>query len=315
MEQSVETALRIKAQELGFQHIGFAEAGASQTIEFYQSWIDRGFGAGMDYLARTVEARSNLEKLLPGARSIVAVALNYSQPNPYVEGMPRIATYALGRDYHKVLKGKLKSFGAILSDAGHEWRICVDAIPLLEREWAQRAGIGWFGKNTCLINSRTGSWFLLGFVVTTAVLAPDSPAVGGCGTCRKCIDACPTGAIVFEDGRWQVDSRSCISYWTIEHRGEIPPHMHAGIGNWTFGCDICQSVCPFNQVRESQPDRAVETSEPDFLAGRSWPSLVEILELDHETWDRLTQGSPVRRAGFEGLKRNARINLRNLREG
>lgn len=267
----------------------------------------------MDYLPRSIELRATLESILPGARSVIGVALNYNQPNPRVPGQPLIARYALGRDYHKVLRARLAQLGRRLDeltpDARH--RPCVDSAPVLEREWANRSGLGWFGKNTMLINSRRGSWFFLGLLLTTLELEPDEPAVGGCGTCRACIDACPTGAIVFEADRWQVDARRCISYLTIEHRGEIDSSLQPLIGDWTFGCDVCQEVCPFNQPRETQPERATVSDTPDFLNRREWPSLRTLAEIDYETWDTLTQGSPVRRAGHEGIKRNARINLEN----
>jgi epoxyqueuosine reductase len=181
----------------------------------------------------------------------------------------------------------------------------------MERDFAQLAGLGWYGKNTCLIDSHAGSWFVLGFLLTDLVLAPDVPAVGGCGTCRKCVDACPTGAIAFLEGRWQVVGSRCISYLTIENRGPLPTDLEAGIGDWTFGCDVCQEVCPFNQPRPTQPLRACDTNEADFLATRQWPSLLELAQIDYADWDHLTRSSPVRRTGWEGLRRNAAINLKN----
>jgi epoxyqueuosine reductase len=187
----------------------------------------------------------------------------------------------------------------------------VDSAPIMERDFAQLAGLGWFGKNTMLINSRRGSWFFIGVLLTTVEFEPDESAVGGCGSCRECIDACPTGAIVHEDGRWQVDARSCISYLTIEHRGAIDPNLMPKMGEWTFGCDVCQEVCPFNAPRESQPERARETKVQDFLNRRPFPSLTELAMLDPKGWDELTQGSAIRRTGLDGLSRNAEINLRN----
>ena len=190
-------------------------------------------------------------------------------------------------------------------------RPCVDSAPVFERDYAHLAGLGWFGKNTMLIDSRRGSWFFLGLILTTARWEPDAPAEGGCGTCTRCIDACPTGAIVLSDGRWSVDARRCVSYLTIEHEGPIEPTLAKGIGDWTFGCDVCQEVCPFNAERASQPMRGARATEADLLLHREWPSLAEIETMPHEVWDRLTQGSPVRRAGLEGLRRNARINRAN----
>jgi epoxyqueuosine reductase len=252
--------------------------------------------------------------VLATAKSMVAVAMNYNQPNPALQGFPRIARYALGRDYHKVIRSKLRRLAAWL-DATHpggQHRACVDSAPILERDFANLAGLGWFGKNTMLINSQRGSWFFIGLLLTSVEFEPDAPAIGGCGTCRACIDACPTGAIVHVGGRWQVDARKCISYLTIEHKGEINPSLAPGMGEWTFGCDVCQEVCPFNQPRDSQPLRASQTTVPDFLQKRSLPSLERVAELDESEWDALSQGSPIRRAGIQGMRRNARINLANL---
>jgi epoxyqueuosine reductase len=297
----------------GFQSVGIAAAGPPESSDVLQAWLDRGYAASMDWMHTSVEARNDLNRLLPGAKSVVACAMNYSQPNDPVPGYPRIARYALGRDYHKVLRGRLHAVRRALADAEpeHQHRVCVDSAPLLEREWAHTAGLGWYGKNTLLIDSKRGSWTLLGFVLTTLDLSADSPSEGGCGTCRACIDACPTGAIVEHDDVWQIDSRKCISYLTIEHDGEIGPELQPQMGDWTFGCDACQEVCPFNQPRESQPDRAQFTEVEDFLKRRPWPSLKELAEISEEDWDELTRGSAVRRAGWEGLRRNARINLKN----
>ena len=267
----------------------------------------------MTYLAEHLPLKADPRSLLPSCQSIVVAALNYNQPNPKRPGSPMIARYALGRDYHRVIRKKLRALEKVIEewDSKAECRSCVDSAPILEREYAQQAGIGWFGKNTCLIDSRRGSWFFLGVLLTSAKLEPDMPAIGDCGTCTKCIDACPTGAIVLDDGRWQVDSRQCISYLTIEHRGAIEDDLAKRLGGWTFGCDICQEVCPFNEPRVSQPERATVTAELDFLTKREWPALDELAKIESEQWDALTAGSAVRRATFDGLRRNAKLNLIN----
>ena len=280
-------------------------------LPFFDAWIGRGHGASMEWLAASRALRADLDALLPGARSVVAVALDYNRPNPARPGSPRIARYALGRDYHRVLRAKLKRLATFLETEGHACRACVDSAPVFERDYARLAGLGWFGKNTMLIDSRRGSYFFVGLLLTTAPLAPDLPADGGCGTCTRCIDACPTGAIVFRDGRWSVDARRCVSYLTIEHAGPIPDELARGMGEWTFGCDVCQEVCPFNVERPSQPARGARATEPDLLAARDWPSLERIETLTEADWDLLTRGSPVRRAGLAGLRRNARINRAN----
>jgi epoxyqueuosine reductase len=230
--------------------------------------------------------------------------------------MPRIAKYALGRDYHRVVRGKLRSLAGWLAAEYPEirTRVCVDSAPILEREYAQLAGLGWFGKNTMLIDSRRGSWFFLGLLLSTIRFQPDAPAQGSCGKCTQCVEACPTGAIVQVDDVWQVDSRRCVSYLTIEHKGLIDPGLHSGIGDWTFGCDACQEVCPFNVERDSQPMRSRPTKVADFMRAAAFPPLRELADIPYETWDSLTRGSAVRRAGWEGLRRNAGINLTNAHE-
>lgn len=306
--KSVRQALEEAKIDLGFSAIGVAPAiPILEAVGAYEAWLEAGAHADMAYLERHREAKRAPQNLLPGARSIIAVALNYNQPNQAAPGEARIARYALGRDYHRVLGGKLRKLEARLREIAPEakFRACVDAQPLLERSYAHLAGLGWFGKNTMLIDSRRGSWFVLGFLLTTLEIPPDRPSIGGCGTCRACIDACPTGAIVQIGGRWGVDSRRCISYQTIERRGPLETPTHG----WTFGCDICQEVCPFNEPRETQPERAPLTTEPDFLAKRSWPSLVELAQISEERWDALSKGSPVRRAGLEGIRRNAAQNF------
>jgi len=308
-------ALKRKAHSLGFELAGVCPIDAPVHWSEYGQWLDRGFAGTMDYLQQHLAMKRDPRSLLATAKSIVAVGLNYNQDNPAEPGSPHFARYARGRDYHKVVRGKLRRLADWLDGEhpGGDHRACVDSAPILERDYANSAGLGWFGKNTMLINSQRGSWFFIGLLLTSLEFEPDSPAIGGCGSCRACIDACPTGAIVNTEGRWQVDARRCISYLTIEHRGEIEPELASQMGGWTFGCDVCQEVCPFNQPRESQPIRALETQEPDFLKLRMWPPLAEVAEIDDVRWDELTQGSPIRRTGLEGIRRNARINLKNGR--
>jgi epoxyqueuosine reductase len=305
--------IKEKAGELGFDNVGVCPAVRAPNHAFYESWLRKGYHGTMGYLARQADLKRSPQELLPGARSIVAVALNYNQEPMHRPGRPKIARYALGRDYHKVLRAKLRRLAAALQAEHPEagFRACVDSAPIFERDYARLAGLGWFGKNTMLIDSRRGSWFFIGLLLTTLELEPDVPAEGGCGTCTRCIDACPTGAIVFEHDRWQIDSRRCISYLTIEHRGEVSEDLARGVGEWTFGCDVCQEVCPFNEPRPTQPLRAASTREGDFLERREWPPLRELTELPEAEWDILTRGSAVRRTGSAGLRRNSRLNLAN----
>lgn len=304
MRQATEE-LKAEALRLGFNSVGVCDAIASEHFEVYERWISRGYHGTMRYLQDQLETRRDPRSLLASAKSVVGVTLDYYQAPLASE--PKIARYALGRDYHKVMRAKLRKLAAWISatypDA--ECRACVDSAPILEREFASLAGLGWFGKNTMLIDSKRGSWFFVGLLLTSVEFRADEPAIGGCGTCMACVESCPTGAIAEVDGRWQVDSRSCLSYLTIEHRGSIDADLHG----WTFGCDVCQEVCPFNAIRTSQPLRARMATEPDFLRQRAWPQLEALAEIDYDQWDALTRGSAVRRAGFEGIRRNARLNL------
>lgn len=311
----IEARLKELALELGFSSVGIASADAPLHHDFLSDWVAAGYHGEMRYMARHLALRSGAANLLEGARSVIATTLAYNQPNPKEPGMPRIARYSLGRDYHKVLGAKLRRLARDLESLapGHRFRPCVDSAPVLEREYAHLAGLGWFGKNTMLIDSRRGSWFFIGLLVTTMPLRPDRPSEGGCGTCRLCLDACPTGAIVPFGERTAVDARRCISYLTIEQKSELTSEQEAMVGEWTFGCDVCQEVCPFNQIRQSQPLRGETTREPDFLAKRVWPSLDALSELSEKAWDEITQGSPVRRAKLPRLRQAARANLRNAK--
>ena len=308
--------LKVRSLELGFTTVGICAPEPPPHLDAYKQWLDKGYQGEMEYLRRHLKAKSDPRALLPSVQSIIAVTLNYNQPNPAEKGQPRIARYALGRDYHKVLHRKIRALARWLQAQypNAETRACVDSAPIMERDYAHMAGLGWFGKNTCLIDSKRGSWFFIGILLTSIPFELDSPSIGGCGSCAKCIDACPTGAIIFEDNRWQVDARNCISYLTIEHRGAINPQLAEKIGEWTFGCDICQEVCPFNEPRPSQPVRAATTTEADFSPRRRWPNLKQLTQITQTEWDSLTRGSGVRRAGYAGIQRNAEINLQSAQE-
>ncbi len=300
---SLEERLKAAALEEGFLSAGIGTVREPEGSAYFESWLGAGFHGPMTWLAESAAVRRSVDSVLPGARSYLAVALSYAAPRYDRQGV-RIARYAVGRDYHKIIRAKLRRVAALLPGKN---RVCVDSAPLFEREMAHRAGLGWFGKNTCLIDSKRGSWFLLGFLLTDVSLEPDAASQGGCGTCHACIDACPTGAIVMHQDRWAVDSRKCISSLTIEHRG--PFDLGDELHGWTFGCDVCQEVCPFNHPNPKQPSRAAPAAEPE-LAPRDLPSLQELAELEFEEWDTLTRGSALRRAGHAGLVRNARANLR-----
>jgi epoxyqueuosine reductase len=315
VRQSAER-LKRAARDEGFELVGVCDAVPPPHLDAYLSWVAAGRQAGMGYMERNAHVRADPALLLPGAKSILAAGMNYAPP-PSI-ALPktgRVARYALARDYHKVLRGKLRKVGESLSSDHPEstWRVVVDSAPILEREYAHLAGLGWFGKNTCLINTKRGSWFVLGFLLTDVAFAADEPAIGGCGTCTLCIDACPTGALVVQPDRpvCVVDSNRCISYLTIEHRGVFSDGQREMVGEWLFGCDVCQEVCPFNQPRESQPLRAAETTEADFFPRPEnvLLSAEEVLAMDEREFVKRFAGSPLMRAGYAGMRRNAAATL------
>lgn len=299
MDRVSSQSVKQKALELGFDQVGICAAlPIEEANGFYRKWLNAGFDADMAYLARHESIKSDPRKLMPSAQSLIAVALNYYQePAKNLPG--KVARYAIGRDYHKVIPAKLRKLVKEIEkeNSDSEHRICVDSAPLYDRAYASLAGLGWFGKNTMLIDSKRGSWFFIGLVLSSVAFELDAPSVGGCGNCTACVDACPTGAIVRFGDRWAVDSRQCISYQTIENKGELGTSTHG----WLFGCDVCQEVCPFNQPRSSQPMRAQVTQEPDFLR----PSeIVEKLKNGDYDFGQDTKGSPIRRIGESGLIRN-----------
>ncbi len=298
-------AVKAEASALGFDACGVAPADAERDDGF-DAWLDAGFHAGMDWMARTRGLRQSVAERLPGCRSVVVVARNYNHPRPHApEGAGKVSRYAWGRDYHRVLIRPLRGLGAFITACvpGAECCACVDSGPVRERAWAARAGVGWVGKNSLVLRRGMGSWFFLGALLTTAELAPDSPVPDRCGSCRACLDACPTGAIVAPR---VVDANRCLAYHSIENRGEIPPDIQRLSSGWVFGCDICQEVCPWNR------DVPVST-ETDFAPrhGTANPVLGELAEMDEAAFAERFNGTPVRRAKLEGMRRNARMLLEN----
>lgn len=312
---SIEETIKAKALELGFDLVGITTVEPSIFAEPYREWLANGYAGEMEYLARNVEKRLDPSLMMENAKSLIVVGMNYYADAEEGAGTPEIdaergvfARYARGDDYHDVMKAKL---GVLLETLKAEYegeiegRVFVDTAPVLEREVARRAGLGWFGKNTCLINTRRGSYFFLGEILTTAELVPDAPAVGGCGTCTRCLDACPTGALV---APFQLDARRCLSYLTIELKGAIPEEFRPALaesGNRIYGCDICQEVCPFN-LRRSVPthEEAYQSREVTDT-----PKLTELLVMSAEEFREKFKGSAVKRAKRRGLLRNAAVAL------
>lgn len=285
---------------------------SAPDVPFLAEWLDRGYHANLRYMTgERARIRAELDRLLPGTRSVLCLAVNYNSPLPYSMELPDatrawISRYAWGDDYHGVLRRRLEQFVAKLRAIvphSFEAKICVDTSPVLERALARHTGVGWMGKNTCVINQDVGSWLLLGEVLTTLELPPDPPAADRCGTCTRCLEACPTDALLRP---YVLDATRCISYWTIEARGAIPLEMRSGIGNHVFGCDICQDVCPWNR-------RAAETDDAAFQPrpGLFNPPLAELARITEAEFLAMFRNSPIRRAKYPGFLRNVCVAMGN----
>ena len=325
----IEEIVKHAATEAGFDLCGIASAADSRELQYFPEWIAEGRAGEMKYMEARDERgdlkRASLSRVAPWARSVVVCAINYNTAHPYSTQMHDpsrgwISRYAWScEDYHDAVLRRLKQVEAALhKDArGHSLRqargkACppplttrayVDTGPIVERVYAKYAGVGWIGKNTCIINQQKGSWFFLGVILTSLELQPDLPAPDRCGTCTRCIAACPTDAIL---APYQLDSNKCIAYLTIEKRGAIPEELRPGMGHHVFGCDICQDVCPWNR-------KAPATSVPEFQPrpGLVNPVLVWLAEMTDEQFRESFRGSPIRRTKRSGLRRNAAVAMGN----
>ena len=316
MQRELSEFVKASAREAGFDLAGIAPVEDFPELAHFSEWIAEGRAGDMKYLEARDSAgqlrRASLRSAFPWARSVVVCAINYNTAQPYSTEVERedhgwISRYAWSReDYHDSLLRRLREVEARLkSRCGPtlETRAYVDTGPLVERVYARYAGIGWLGKNTCLINQGVGSWLFLGVIITSLALSADLPAPDRCGSCTRCIDACPTGAF---PAPYQLDSTRCIAYLTIEKRGPIPEELRAGIGHHVFGCDICQEVCPWNR-------RAPVTDKPEFQPrdGLLNPALAWLAELSPDEFREKFHGSPLKRAKRSGLRRNALIAIGN----
>ncbi|HXK26458.1 MAG TPA: tRNA epoxyqueuosine(34) reductase QueG [Myxococcota bacterium] len=308
-----QAAERVKALGLavGFDLAGIAPAEPTRETEFLREWLARGYAGEMLWIGGRVEERVDPRRVLPGARSVVALGLVYDPGAPHdpERGRLRVARYAGGADYHDVLLDRVRAFEAGLPPLlGRPVRTrgYVDTGPVLERAFAARAGLGWIGKNSCVIHPRLGSYLFLAVVVTDAELAEDEPEPDHCGSCRACLDACPTGAF---PEPYVLDATRCISYTTIESRGAVPEPLRAAHGDWVFGCDVCQEVCPWNlrERRRVPPD--VHGLRARIAPREPWvaPTLAWLLALDEESWRAATRRTALRRARYRGLLRNALV--------
>lgn len=323
-QENLETFIKQEGGKLGFDFVRIMKANPLPDEKiFFKKWLRKGFAGSMEYLKKDPEKRSNPDKILPGVKSIICLGLNYYQ-NPdtgKIREKIRVARYALGRDYHKVLKNKLKKFIVLIQkyvekNPGNfekqkpSFHFSADTAPIFERSFAEKAGMGFIGKNSCLITSEFGSYVFLAQIITNLELIRDEPTKwkAGCGTCHRCIDICPTKAILPDR---TIDASRCIAYLTIENRGEIPEKFREKIGTWLFGCDLCQEICPHNI-------RAKPTKIEDFRKiriGTKVHNLRKILEIKNdEEFKNMFAGTAIMRAKHRGLIRNACIVAGNLKE-
>ncbi len=300
--------IKEKTLELGFAKVGIARAAElTQEGKRLQEWLRRNYHATMEWMERNAERRIDPRAILPEARSVICVAMNYYTPLQHSRDSERgkISRYAWGDDYHIVLAERLALLVECIKQIAPDalTKAYVDTGPVMEKAWAARAGLGWIGKHTNLITRDVGSWVFLGEVITNLDLVPDEPGVDHCGTCRACIDACPTHAIVEP---YVLDSTKCISYLTIEHRGEIPDELATKFENWVYGCDICQDVCPWNSFQQPSKEQAFQPRAHNVA-----PRLEELTQLTVDEFRERYHRSPIKRTKREGLARNADAILRN----
>ncbi len=293
--------IKRKAHDLGFSFIGVSKAEElTDSAKRLEKWLSRGYNGEMRYMENYFDMRIDPRKLVPNAKSVISLLYNYHNPLKQKDKTsPKISQYAYGKDYHFIIKQKLKELlESIREEIGHvDGRVFVDSAPVLERDWAQRSGLGWQGKHTLLINPEIGSYFFLAEIISDLELEPDGPMKDHCGTCTRCIDACPTEAI--SNNGHIVDGSKCISYLTIELKNAIPETFKGQMDNWMFGCDVCQEVCPWNRFAKAH-------NEPFFNPHE------ELLEMKKNDWQELTEDvfrkvfkkSAVKRTKFQGLKRN-----------
>ena len=310
--EALKSDIQAWALDLGFQQLGVSGIDLERAESRLQEWLREGFHGSMNYMARHGTRRSRPQELVPGTLRVIAVRMDYL-PQPQRDAIDLldhdrrayVSRYALGRDYHKVLRGRLRALARRIEDSvgPFGYRVFVDSAPVLEKAIAEKAGLGWIGKHTNLINRDTGSWFFLGELYTDLPLPVDGDEQSHCGTCRACIDVCPTDAIV---APYTLDARRCISYLTIELKESIPVEFRKAIGNRIYGCDDCQLFCPWNKF-------AQQTAEPDFAPRHDLDTadLVALFEWDEATWLEKTEGSAIRRIGYERWLRNVAVALGN----
>jgi epoxyqueuosine reductase len=304
---SLKARIFDKARELGFSAWGIARADAvPEAGERLKEWIAAGHHGEMGWMEARADQRASPQGLWPEAKSVIALAISYAPPHDPLtmaeaKDRGRISVYAQGADYHKIVKKALKAMGRWLAEeCGCQLKVFVDTAPVMEKPLSAAAGIGWQGKHSNLLSREHGSWLFLGVIYTTLELEPDQPAEPHCGSCTRCIDACPTGAIIAPN---LVDARRCISYLTIEHAGPIPHEFREAIGNRVYGCDDCLAVCPWNRFASAGQANKAFAPRPELVA----PALADLLSLDDAAFRELFSGSPIKRIGVNRMIRNCLI--------
>lgn len=306
-----EQLLRTKALQFGFERFGIARVENIPAMAHYAAWLKKGYHAGMDYLVRHAGKKNDPGKIVAGAKSIFVCAANYNtaaprSTDPAAPAQAWISRYAWGDDYHELLKARiaeLNEYWLSICDNRFTGRYYVDTGPVLERAWAEKAGIGWTGKNCCIINKELGSWLFLAVIITDARIPASNQVADHCGSCTACIDACPTNAL---RAPYILDANRCISYQTIENKGKIPTELQPGIGRQIFGCDICQDVCPWNRKAATS-----DAAEFKARAGLINPKIHDLLQLDEARFRLLFRKSPVKRTKFRGFMRNVLLAAAN----
>ena len=303
-------AIKSHARSLGFDLCGIAPVDDFPELAYLREWLANGYAGDMAWMTRTAERRADVRNVDANARSVIFTATLYNTDRPYSDAQPqdvaRVSRYAWGDDYHDVIKTRLDALLEWMranAGASFDAKAYVDTGPVQERVYAQYAGVGWIGKNTCLINPEIGSWLFLGEIITTLALEPDTQGLEQCGSCTRCIEACPTGALL-EAG--VLDSNRCLSYATIELRSAIPEGLRAAMGAHVYGCDICQEVCPYNQPAPHSSDDAWQPR-----AGLDAPRLIELWRLSDRDLRALVKGTPMTRTKLGGLRRNLAVAIGN----
>ena len=300
MKKKNSQLIKKLAKEIGFASCGISKARFLKEEEKnFENWLKQGNQGTMSYLERNFDKRLNPQKLVPGSKSVISLTFNYFPPRKSLKKNSFIISkYAYGKDYHFVIKKKLKTLISLIKEkiGNIEGRVFVDSAPIHERAWAKISGLGWIGKNSLLLNKKMGSYFFLAEIICDLELEYDTPVTDHCGTCTKCIDACPTNAITQAQ---VIDANKCISYLTIENKNEIPSELSKSFNNYIFGCDICQDVCPWNKFSKPHDEKEfLPNDEVSNFSNKDWE------ELTHDTFNRIFKNSAIKRTRFVGLKRN-----------